>query len=460
MKLWKKLSLLCGAILILTVSSCTALLLRQAQEKILSLTYEQAESRQRNLARSFTEMADSYYFADDSEAVKHTVLNYCFSYLADASDVLVMDGQTLYSQVGIRPEQYLVPDANRPSPQRFTGVIDGRRILIAGSAEYTPYSQEKTCAVYVVEDITPVYEDIAGMLRSFALIGGFGILAGLSLIILIVRRSLRPLTRLQQSAARIASGHYNERTAVDSSDEVGLLAEDFNRMAESVERHIDELTEQIERQKLFIGSVTHEFKTPLTALLLNADILQNTYMEEEDRQKALARITQQCRWLERLVQKLLKLITVKQQAELTSVSVFGLLERVRDDTEETLRARGVRLNIRCEADTMELDADLMQSALVNLLDNASKASAPGQAVTLSAYGNILEVSDHGAGIQTEDQRHITEPFYMADKSRSKRYGGIGLGLALVKEIAAAHRAALEIESAPGEGTTVRIRLHP
>lgn len=460
MKLWKKLSLLCGIILILTVSSCTAILLRQTQEKILSLTCAQAENKQKNLTRSFMEMAGSSYSAGDSETVKRALLNYCFSYFADDSAVLTLDGQTVYTQTAIRPEQYLLPSADHPKPQRFTGVIDGRHMLIVGSAEYIQYSPEKCCAVYIVEDITPVYEDIASLFCRFALIGSLCILTGLSFIVFLVRRSMRPLAALQQSASRIASGQYSERASVRSGDEVGLLAEDFNRMAEAVERRIGELTEHVERQRLFIGGVTHEFKTPLTAILLNVDTLQNTYMEEEERLESLARIERQCRWLERLVQKLLKLITINESPKLQPSSVPALLERVRENTEGPLRARGVRLDIHCEEETMTLDVDLMQSALVNLVDNASKASAAGQTVILSARGHTFEVVDHGTGIRAEDQKHITEPFYMADKSRSKKYGGVGLGLALVREIAAAHQAKLEIESAPGAGTTVRIRLKP
>ena len=118
-------------------------------------------------------------------------------------------------------------------------------------------------------------------------------------------------------------------------------------MALCQEKHIDELTETAERQRLFIGGVTHEFKTPLTALLLNADSLQNTYLDEEERSAALARIEHQTRWLERLVQKLLKLITLDQSPELQPVSVPDLLDRVRESTADTLNKRGVSLETDC-----------------------------------------------------------------------------------------------------------------
>ncbi len=106
--------------------------------------------------------------------------------------------------------------------------------------------------------------------------------------------------------------------------------------------------------------------------------------------------------------------------------------------------------------TIHGDIDLLQSALVNLIDNASKASQPGQTVSISAASDTIEVIDRGCGIPADAVTHITEAFYMADRSRSKKQGGVGLGLALVQEIVNAHGAVLQIESTQNAGTTMRI----
>ena len=454
MKLWKKLSLICGSILIVVVAVCSAIILRQVREKMLFLTYEQLEGRQSLLADSFEKMVDSHISREDSDIVTRTLVSYCFTRYADSSCVLLWGGDRIYSQISLHPEEYLALDGLRVQ-QRFVGEIDGRHILIVGSRIYLADSA-KDCYIYMVEDITPVYEDIAGQLWQFILIGGTSIGVGLLLIIFLVRRHLQPLAKLQITASRIASGSYWERTDFHSKDEIGMLAADFNRMAEAVERHVNELTEKAKRQQLFIGGVTHEFKTPLTAILLNVDTLANTYLNEEERMASLAQMEQQCRWLERLVQKLLKLITLNQELALEYVSVRELLHKVRDSVAENLSTRGIRLEIQCRTEKLYVDADLMQSVLVNLVDNAAKASEDGQTIILAAYDNVLEVSDSGVGILQEEITHITEPFYRVDQSRSKKYGGAGLGLALVKEIVEAHHARLKIESAPGVGTTVRV----
>lgn len=463
MNLWKKVSLLCSLVLVLIVGTCSAILLTQSKDRILSLTYANAEQKHQALSAAFSSMLMYYHKEQDTEAASRALVKYCFSQYADSESVLIYRGETLYSALTVDPAAYLSP-GNSGTPLRFTGDVAGKRRLIVGSGIYLPYSWSQSyegrppCEIYVVQDITSVYDQIRSLVWQFLAIGVAFIGFGLVLIALLVRRTLRPLSQLQSAASRITEGNYAERVAVSSSDEVGALARDFNAMAVSVEQRIDELTETAERQRLFIAGVTHEFKTPLTALLLNADSLQNTCLDDEERSEAVERIAHQSRWLERLVQKLLRLITLDQAPELRPVSVPELLERVRESTADTLASRGVTLETDCRVEHLNVDEDLMQSVLVNLVDNAGKASASGQTILLSADTIGFSVQDQGCGIPEEEIGRITEPFYMVDRSRSKKLGGTGLGLALVKEIVQAHGGQLEIESAIGEGTTVRVRL--
>lgn len=452
MKLWQKISLICSAVLTSIVLLMGGLLLREAEQSILDLTYQQSSDKQRNLSASFSEMSNYYLEDSDTKPVEYSLVKYCFSRFADSTCVLMKGSETLYSNVAVDMSRYIIKGYDA---EQFEEEIGGRQILITGSNVNV---RNERYAVYVVGDITGVYESITRMVWRFALIGGVGILLGFVLIGLLVRRSMQPLAVLKTAAGRIAAGGYGERATVLSKDEVGALANDFNRMAEAVENHIGELIETAERQRLFIGGVTHEFKTPLTTVILNADTLQNAYMDEEERQTALSYIERQCKWLERMTQKLLKLITLKQDIELKPFSVPQLFERVEESMAETLRQRDTRLISECKLNTLSMDADLMQSVLINLVDNASKASAPGQAVTMRAYDDVIEVSDNGIGIPESELARITEPFYVVDKSRSKKLGGSGLGLALVKEIVNAHGAALEIESSVGVGTTIRVRF--
>jgi signal transduction histidine kinase len=453
MKLWQKVSLICCIVLIGIVTVCGMLLILQSKSSILELTYKQARDKQSNLASSFSEMAGYYSADNDLPATTSALIKYCFTRFADATSVLQKDHEILYSEIAIAPGDYL-PIADATSEQQqFTGEIDGRNILIVGSrvtVKGDPYF------VFVVEDITSVYSDILYMIWRFALIGVAAIILGTGLIVFLIRCAMHPLARLRETTKQIADGAFGKRADVVARDEVGALAADFNTMADAVETHIAELTETAERQRLFIGGVTHEYKTPLTTMLLHTDLLQNAYLEEDEKQISLSHVQSQCKWLERLTQKLLKLITLQGQLEMKRESVANLFCRVQSSMDETLKIRKTPLFVECGIDTLIMDIDLMQSLFVNLVDNASKSSEPGQGITLRAYDHTIEVRDHGYGIPEGELERITEPFYMVDRSRSKKKGGSGLGLALVKEIATAHGAKISIESKLNEGTAVRI----
>ena len=128
----------------------------------------------------------------------------------------------------------------------------------------------------------------------------------------------------------------------------------------------------------------------------------------------------------------------------------------------SLASDGMTLDMRWEQGEVEIEPDLFKTLMVNLIDNARKASRKGQTVEFFGKredgGYAFYVRDHGRGMKKEDLSRITEPFYMIDKSRSRAQNGAGLGLALCQRIAELHGTALEYESEPGVGTTVRVLL--
>ena len=458
MKLWQKTSLICIAVLLVIVTACSAVLLIHSKNSILELTYSRARDRQKSLASSFSEMAGYYIAENDSRTVENSLVNYCFSRFADSSSVLMRGNETLYSGVSVNPHA-LMPLSDGEYGARLTErEIEGRNVLIVGSLVMV---KSTTYAVYVVEDISTIYNSIVSLAWTFAAVSLAGILLGAGCIALIMHRSTRPLTSLAKTARQIAGGDYSMRVDVHTKDEIGALAGDFNLMAEAVETRIAELMETAERQRLFIGGVTHEFKTPLTALLLHARMLRRANMTEEERDNSLAHIESQCAWLERLVQTLLRLITLERDIERRPCEVDELFDRVRQNTQKSLADRGVTLNVQSNGETLDCNADLVQSMLINLVDNAAKAynaDAADKRVLLTFSNNTIQVKDFGRGIPKEAMERIFEPFYMVDKSRSKKAGGSGLGLALVKRIANAHDAELIIESNIEKGTTVWVRF--
>lgn len=331
--------------------------------------------------------------------------------------------------------------------------MDGKHFLILSKAADI---REMDCSVYLVADATYIYAQLWQLSGRFALLALSIGLLGLGAVYWMISRTLRPLSRLSEAAGSIADGNYSQRVPVVSQDEVGTLAGNFNRMALAVETHVDTLREQNERQKLFVGAVTHELKTPLTSLLLNVNTLRNVYLPEEKQEALLTSMDAQLHWLETMVRKLLTLLSMKKNAKIAPVSVPELLTQVRELTRPIMEKYGTSLEITCNGDILPVDKDLMCIALVNLVENSAKASAPGQTIRIQASEMGFTVTDHGRGIPEKDLQRVTAPFYMGDPSRSKANGGFGLGLALVREIAAVHGGTLTLESTLGEGTTARI----
>ncbi len=453
MKLWQKISIICIVVLIVIVAVCCISLLAQAQKDILQVTVENAQSEQNNLQFSFSNMASYYGKNDLDEVTKHSLIKYCFSNFADRDAVLVSaGGETLYSRMELQPET-LLPVENVAEQQYRMDETNGRNILIVGSNVSV---LGDNYSVYIVRDISSVYEDIRNMGLKFFAISALCIAAGIVLIVLFVRLAVKPVKELGISAQRIAKGEYEERAEISTNDEIGELARVFNSMADAVQTHVAELEETSERRRLFMSALTHEYKTPLTSVIGYSETLLTTKLSEEAVQTSLKHIYDECKRLERLTQKLMALIVIQDAVPLKEEPVAALFERVRRSSSDILNQRGVQLNIECNIGNLPMDADLMQDLLINLVDNASKASNRGQTVTVRAYGRTIEVVDEGIGIATGEIPRITEPFYMVDKSRSRKKGGSGIGLALAAKIAEAHGARLAIESSPEKGTIVKV----
>ena len=448
MKLRTKLTVLCAALLFLTAAALSGAMLWQVREQSYESLTRQSEETLTGLIDEFSEAAIQNYPRAETTLSQKAVLRYCFRSCNVEGSALAAMGELLYAPVPLDPRSCL--DMGLGDGVKTLRCRDaGRDYLILGKAvDLGPLE----CQVYLLSDASIIRQSLWELAVRYLTLALCICVLGLAGVWLLIRRALAPLTQLQKSADRIAGGNYAERAHVASRDEVGLLADNFNRMAAAVETHVQTLTEQNARQRLFIGAVTHEFKTPLTSLLLNVDTLRTVYLPEEKQQALLQSMDGQLHWLEQMVHKLLKLISLEKSAQIKPASVPALMEQVRKMTRQTMEKYGTSLEISCTADFLPMDEDLLCSALCNLIENSGKACC--------LDGRLCErrilPSDSGRGIQQKDLARITEPFYMSDPSRSKINGGFGLGLALVKEIAAVHKAALEIQSTPGVGTTVRL----
>lgn len=274
----------------------------------------------------------------------------------------------------------------------------------------------------------------------------------------------RPLRKLIKASKEIGMGNLSYRSNLQSEDEIGELSEAFDKMAAELENTIVLLKESAEQKEMFMGAFTHELKTPMTSIIGYSDLLRTQKLSEKDRADALDYIFSEAKRLENMSLKMLDLFVAdKREITLKAYSPANLTRYVVKHLQNMYEKNNVKIEVNAQKGKCLLEPDLFQTLLINLLDNAKKSMEQGGmivvTVSMTSKGCILSVADNGRGIPKESLKHLTEAFYRVDKSRARRRGSAGLGLALCEKIVLLHHGAMEFESAEGAGTKVTVILN-
>ena len=337
------------------------------------------------------------------------------------------------------------------------GTMEVRRLADGGVQATYASSLQGGLQLATAYDLTDLYRGRDAALRRFLLLEAAVLAAGAAVTAVFARRMTRPLRTLTTASAEIADGDYARRTGLHTGDEIETLSSSFDKMADAVQEKITALQADVRQREDFMGAFAHELKTPMTSIIGYADMLRTIQASPAEQYEAAGAIYHEGRRLEALSGKLLALLGLGEETiTLQPTALAALWPRLQ------AACPGVPLQLpACDA-AVQADADLLLDLLCNLVGNAVKASEPGQPVEVQAAEGgdtvTLTVADHGCGIPQSEISRVTEPFYMVDKSRARKQGGSGLGLALCKRIAEVHGSDLHIESTPGEGTRVSVIL--
>lgn len=317
-------------------------------------------------------------------------------------------------------------------------------------------------------DISDIYRENEKQIRFFQIIMAAALIVCGGAISVISWWLTKPIEQLNNTASVIASGDYSVRTQLISNDEIGELAEKFDSMAEAIEGHVQELKDHARQQEDFVASFTHEIKTPMTAVIGYADMLRSKEMEKEQQILTANYIFQEGKRLESMSLKLFDLIALKRkdiEKQKIYTQVFG--EEIQDSILPILEREDISFSVDMQPAILEGDRDLLKTVFINLVDNARKASKPGNEIRMRGIWNReqegspfyeIQIQDDGCGIPEEEVNKICEAFYMVDKSRARKQGGAGLGLATTSLIIEVHQGRFLIESTVGKGTTMRVLL--
>ncbi|MEY4578857.1 MAG: periplasmic sensor signal transduction histidine kinase, partial [Pseudomonadota bacterium] len=294
---------------------------------------------------------------------------------------------------------------------------------------------------------------------------GFALFATAFASILLARSFARPLSQLTAAASRFGRGELDVRAGLARKDEFGELSHAFDEMAERV-------TQLVRSRQQLLANVSHELRTPLARIRVALDLASDGDWQAELARDALSEIAEDCAELERLVSDVLQTARLDLTGQPAQVAAQILHKEPFDPVALVQRAverfrnehPGRALELFCPETLPELHGDqvLLRRVLSNLLDNAKQYSPDPTPVLLRVrvQDGSLEwhVEDRGIGIAPEDLKQVGTPFFRTDRSRTRRTGGVGLGLSLARGIVEAHGGTLTIESELDRGTRVCVRL--
>ncbi len=317
--------------------------------------------------------------------------------------------------------------------------------------------------IEILRDVSQIYQNQETQYETLiVMLVGMIFVVGI-LTFLITKKLLRQVMELTTITKAIADGNLNKRAIPKGQDEIALLADNFNRMADHLEGKIEELKAEAERKELFVGAFSHELKTPLTSIIGFADLLRRKELDSKQRHICAEYIFTEGKRLETLSMRLLDLIVLQKHTLLkTTVDISLVFGEVLAVVKPQLLASHISLQYQIEPALLSMEAELMKTVFLNLLDNARKAiTDQGQILILGrkkSRGYVLCIRDSGRGMNPEDLTKITEAFYMTDISRSRSQGGAGLGLAICDEILKLHGFTLSFKSQLGIGTTAILTM--
>jgi two-component system, OmpR family, sensor kinase len=320
-------------------------------------------------------------------------------------------------------------------------------------------------------------------LQSLELLIGLAVLAVVGVVgSLVVRRSLRPLTAVENTAAAIAAGDLAQRVpSGDPRTEVGRLSAALNGMLAQIEHAFGEqraseagARRSERRMRQFVADASHELRTPLTSIRGFAELFrQGALGDEAELKRALGRIEAEAKRMGVLVDDLLLLARLDQQRPLERhpVDLLDLAQDAVQDASVVAPDREIVLDAAPHAATIVVvDEMRLRQVLGNLVANALQHTPPSTPVTVRLRSErngdrewaVLEVADKGPGLSAEEAERVFERFYRVDTARTRGAegvaGGAGLGLSIVAGIAVAHGGRAQVDGAPGNGATFRVRL--
>ena len=301
-----------------------------------------------------------------------------------------------------------------------------------------------------------VYNNKADYKRNSLIISALLALLGGVATYFISGHALRPINEFSDKIEEVQA-----QNLADSQIEENKIKE-LNQLSVSYNKMLERLQDAFEVQRQFTANAAHELRTPLSLMQVQLDLYHSTQHpgSDADTLQMIKMVTEQNDRLSKMVKTLLDMSELQTVGRDEQIIMDDLVDEVLEDLEPLAQEKNIKLIGKCK-DIMMVGSDILIYRLVyNLVENAIKYNHSGGQVTVTAYKEqthiYLSVADTGSGIPKELRERVFEPFFRVDKSRSRKLGGVGLGLALVHEIVRVHDGSITVKSNPSGGTIFEV----
>ena len=301
-----------------------------------------------------------------------------------------------------------------------------------------------------------VYNNKADYKKSSLLFSTLLSLLGGVITFFISGHALKPLCDFSKKIEEVQAQNLSDsRIEENKFSELNQLSVSYNKM-------LERLSEAFKLQRQFTANAAHELRTPLAVMQLQIDLYNSSKHPNNDTsaQQTISMITEQTERLSKMVRTLLDMSELQTIARDEEIAISALVEEVLADLEPLAQEKGINLIEKCDNVLLMVSDILIYRLVYNLVENAIKYNFSGGTVTVNATQQNsqlhLTVEDTGNGIPEELKERIFEPFFRLDKSRSRELGGVGLGLALVREIVRVHNGSILVKNNANSGTTFEV----
>ncbi|MGG6310463.1 ATP-binding protein [Paenibacillus macerans] len=285
------------------------------------------------------------------------------------------------------------------------------------------------------------------------------VLAGGSLFFIVEAGFLvQPLRKMTEATRRMAKGDFSTDLKVKRKDELGVLVQSFDEMRRQL-RQLEQMRQD------FVSNVSHEIQSPLTSIRGFAKALKEEQLDAEARDRYLDIIMAESERMSRMSENLLKLASLESEHHPFHPVTYRLDEQLRQTVvafEPQWSAKRIRMDLELPVVQIAGDRDGLEQVWINLIGNSLKFTPEEGTVSIRLRQDVnqvvVSIRDTGIGISEEDQPHMFERFYKADRSRSRAQGGNGLGLAIAKKIVGLHQGTIAVRSRLGAGTEISVTL--